>query len=110
MEMLLSWWDRKLVAGLEGNRAKWRLKTVLESAGYDCLQVSLCENRQARRIMSEFDLDGGRRVIWKLPKSVWYFNQWDPSFPPVLTVIASSENELAAIISLIGLLNAKVEA
>jgi len=108
--VLLSWWDKKLVDALEGNRAKWRFKSVMPEAAYDRLQLTLCEDKKARRIMSEFDLDGGRRVIWKLPRSVWYFNQWDPNYPPVLTVIASSENELAAIIRRVGLLQAKVKA
>ncbi len=108
--MLLSWWDKKLINALDGNLAKWRFKAVLAEEAYDRLQVKLCEDKKARRIMSEFDLDGGRRVVWKLPRSVWYFNQWEPTLPPVLTVIASSENELAAIIRRIGLLQVTVKS
>jgi hypothetical protein len=82
----------------------------MPTAAYDRLQVTLTEDRQARRILSEFDVDGGRRVVWKLSRSVWEFNQWYPHSAPVLTVIASSENELAAVIRRIGLLTALAKA
>ena len=107
--MLLSWYDKKLVAALEGGQARWRFRTVMPEAVFDRMQVKLREDTRARQILSEFDIDGGRRVIWRLPASVWSFNQWDPNHPPVLTVIARSENELATIIRRIGLLLAKVK-
>jgi len=108
--VLLNWYEKKLIAALDGNQARWRFRTVMPVADYDRLQVKLREDHKAKRILSEFDIDGGRRVVWRLPGSVWSFNQWDPNYPPVLTVIASSENELAGIIRRIGLLQAKVKA
>ena len=71
---------------------------------FDRLQVSLRESPKARRILSEFDIYGRRRVIWSTGKSVWSFNECCSSCPATLTVIAGTENELASTIRRVGAL------